>query len=152
MRRQQPQSLCAARAGIALVPQGNALVTPLTGLENVLTPLLGLGVPATEARSRANAAIAAVKLTESANHLVEEFSGGQQQRVAVARGLAQEAEVLLADEPTSDLDATNRESIVALLAAQARTGAIVLMATHDAWCAEQADVAYHLDEGRLTLA
>lgn len=147
--RPLPDRPTAARAGVAMIPQGNALVTPLTGLENVLVPLLALGIPAPEARERAHSAIAAVGLAESGTHLVEELSGGQQQRVAVARGLAQRAEVLLADEPTSDLDATTRGLIVALLAAEARAGAIVLMATHDAWCAERADVEYHLDEGRL---
>ena len=57
--------------------------------------------------------------------------------------------VLLADEPTSELDATTREPIVGLLRAEADAGAVVLMATHDAWCADQADAEYHLDEGRL---
>ena len=82
-------------------------------------------------------------------HLVEELSGGQQQRVSVARALALRKSVLLADEPTSELDASTREPIVALLRAEADAGAVVLMATHDTWCADQADAEYHIDEGRI---
>ncbi len=139
----------AARQGVAFVPQGNALVAALTARENIVVPLMVLGVPAAEARERAETALDQTRLTDSGNHLVEELSGGQQQRVAVGRGLASRASVLHADEPTSDLDAATRETIVGLLAAEARAGAVVLMATHDAWCADQTDAEYHLDEGRL---
>lgn len=139
----------AAREGVMLVPQGIALVAPLTARENIQVALMVLGVPAEEAHPRADAALAAVRLAESGNHLVEELSGGQQQRVSVARALALGKSVLLADEPTSELDASTREPIVELLRAEADAGAVVLMATHDAWCADQADAEYHLDEGRL---
>jgi len=140
----------ASREGVVMVPQGNTLVAPLTGRENIVVPLLVLGVDAAAAFARADLALDAVRLRESGNHLVEELSGGQQQRVAVGRGLAAQGSVVLADEPTSDLDADTREVIVALLAAEAAAGAVVLMATHDSWCADQADAEYHLDEGRLT--
>ncbi|CCH77870.1 ABC transporter related [Nostocoides japonicum T1-X7] len=140
----------AAAAGVAVVAQGNALVTPLTGLENIVVPLLAQGVPPREAQHRAVEALEAVGLSDSANHLVEELSGGQQQRVAVARALALRPLVLLADEPTSDLDATTRERIVDLLVGEADAGAIVVMATHDPVAAALADAEYHLDEGRLS--
>lgn len=140
----------AARAGIALIAQGNALSTPLTALENVVVPQLAAGVAARDARSRADEALAAVGLASARTQLVEELSGGQQQRVAVARALAAKPRVLLADEPTSDLDAETREAITALLAAHARAGGAVIMATHDAWCADQADRELHLDAGALT--
>ena len=139
----------AAREGVMLVPQGIALVAPLTARENIQVALMVLGIPAEEAHARADAALGAVRLAESGNHLVEELSGGQQQRVSVARALALHKSVLLADEPTSELDAATREPIVGLLRAEADAGAVVLMATHDAWCADQADAEYHLDEGRL---
>lgn len=139
----------AARDGVVLVPQGVALVAPLTARENVVVPLLLRGLPAGQALDRADATLSQVRLADSGNHLVEELSGGQQQRVAVARGLALQASVLLADEPTSELDAVTRETVVTLLAAEAEAGAVVLLATHDAWCADQADAEYHLDSGRL---
>ncbi|MEP6631772.1 MAG: ATP-binding cassette domain-containing protein [Lapillicoccus sp.] len=142
----------AAHHGVALVPQGNALVAALTARENIVVPLLVLGAPADEARERAETALASTRLADAGHHLVEELSGGQQQRVAVGRGLASRASVLLADEPTSELDAATREAIVGLLADEARAGAVVLMATHDAWCADQADAEYHLDEGRIRRA
>lgn len=139
----------AARRGVVLVPQGNALVAALTARENIVVPLLVLGTSAGEARDRAESALQQTRLGDSGHHLVEELSGGQQQRVAVGRGLASRASVLLADEPTSELDGATRETVVGLLADEARAGALVLMATHDAWCADQADAEYHLDEGRI---
>ncbi|HET7477562.1 MAG TPA: ATP-binding cassette domain-containing protein [Dermatophilaceae bacterium] len=142
-------SAAAATEGIVLVPQSIALVDPLTARENVVVPLMVVGVPADEAHERADAALEQVQLADSGNHLVEELSGGQEQRVAVGRALALRASVLLADEPTSELDAATRETIVGLLRAEAGAGAVVLMATHDDWCADQADAEYHLDEGRL---
>ena len=88
-------------------------------------------------------------LEESATHLAEELSGGQQQRVAVARGLALRGRVLLADEPTSELDHDNRELVLGLPRQEAERGAIVLMATHDPEAAERADGEVRLDDGQL---
>ena len=139
----------AAREGVMLVPQGISLVAPLTAQENIVVALMVLGVPAQEAYQQADRALADVRLSESGDHLVEELSGGQQQRVSVARALALGKSVVLADEPTSELDAATREPIVELLRAEADAGAVVLMATHDSWCADQADAEYHIDEGRL---
>ncbi|MEP6762238.1 MAG: ATP-binding cassette domain-containing protein, partial [Sporichthyaceae bacterium] len=99
----------ASGLGIAVVPQGNALANALTAHENVLVPLLAAGVTPADAARRTSQALALVGLEESGGHLIEELSGGQQQRVALARAFAAEATVLLADEPTSDLDAANRE-------------------------------------------
>jgi len=84
----------------------------------------------------------------AAGLLAEELSGGQQQRVAVARGLALRGRVLLADEPTSELDHDNRERVLALLRAEADRGAIVVMATHDPEAAARADGEVRLDDGR----
>lgn len=140
----------AAGLGVVLVPQGNGLASSLTATENVLVPLLGAGVPADEAARRTAAALELVGLPESGNHLIEELSGGQQQRVALARAFAAQATVLLADESTSDLDATNRERMVAALRAEAHRGAVVVLATHDPEAAEQADGELHLDEGTAT--
>jgi len=139
----------AARLGIEVIPQGSALAVLLSAHENVALPLLARGVPAEQARRRADAALASVGLEESGSHLAEELSGGQQQRVAVARGLALRGRVLLADEPTSELDHDNRERVLALLRAEADRGAIVVMATHDPEAAAQADGEVRLDDGQL---
>ncbi|WP_279579735.1 ATP-binding cassette domain-containing protein [Fodinicola feengrottensis] len=110
-----------APAEVALVPQDNGLVPVLTAAENVEVALLARGLAAAETRDRAGAALAAVGLTSHADQLVEELSGGQQQRVAVARGMAVAPALLLADEVTSELDATNRQLVLELLSAHART-------------------------------
>jgi putative ABC transport system ATP-binding protein len=137
----------AARMGVVVVPQGNGLASSLTAAESVVVPLLAGGVAPDEAARRTDAALMLVGLEESGNHLIEELSGGQQQRVALARAFAAHASVLLADEPTSDLDAANRERMMAALRAEAVRGAVVVMATHDPESAEQADGELHLDEG-----
>ncbi len=137
----------AAALGVTVVPQGNGLASALTAAENVVVPLLSQGVGAADAHRRTAEALALVGLEESGNHLIEELSGGQQQRVALARALAARAVVLLADEPTSDLDAANRERAMAALRAEADRGAIVVVATHDAEAAARTDAELHLDEG-----
>ncbi|MGN6252750.1 MAG: ABC transporter ATP-binding protein [Marmoricola sp.] len=139
----------AARAGVALVPQGNGLAAGLTAAENVLAALLPLGVGAADAARRTGEALELVGLEDSGGHLVEELSGGQQQRVALARAFAGRARVLLADEPTSDLDAVNRARMVSALRAQAERGAIVVMSTHDPEAAAEADRELALDGGRM---
>ena len=140
----------AARLGVVLIPQGNALASALTAEENVLVPLLAAGVDAGEAAERTRGALTVVGLPESGRHLTEELSGGQQQRVAIARALAARATLLLADEPTSDLDSTNRERVIAALRAEAAAGAVVLMSTHDPEAAAEADAEIALDEGEMT--
>ncbi|HEY0167348.1 MAG TPA: ATP-binding cassette domain-containing protein [Jatrophihabitans sp.] len=135
----------AAGRGIVLIPQGNALIRILTALENVAVPLVAARVA--DARQRAEAALVALGLDEAADQLLEELSGGQQQRVAVARGLAERPSYLLADEPTSELDALNRTRVMALLRGEARRGAGVLVATHDPEAAALCDAELRLDEG-----
>ena len=139
----------AAALGIAIVPQGNGLATTLTARENILVPLLAAGVPAAESAARTEEVLAVVGLEESGGHLSEELSGGQQQRVAVARALAARGRVLLADEPTSDLDALNRQRVIAALRSGADGGAVVVMSTNDPEAADQTDAELSLDEGRM---
>jgi putative ABC transport system ATP-binding protein len=136
--------------GVVLIPQDNALATVLTAAENVLVPMLAARVAPGEAAARTSAALDAVGLAGAGDQLVEELSGGQQQRVAVARGLAQRGSVVLADEPTSELDAVNRGRIVALLRGEADRGASVVLATHDPDAAAECDAELHLDAGEAT--
>ena len=140
----------AASLGIALIPQGNGLAGSLSAEENVLVPLLTRRIAPTEAERRAADALRLVGLDESGRHLVDELSGGQQQRVALARAFAQQANVILADESTSDLDAGNRERMIAALRGEAHRGAIVVLATHDPEAADEADAELALDEGAAT--
>lgn len=142
----------AGNLGIAVIPQGNGLALTLTASENVTVPMLVRGTEPGEARRRAQEALAGVGLAESGNHLIEELSGGQQQRVAVARALAGRSAVILADEPTSDLDSASRARVVALLRERAASGAIVVMATHDPEAAAATDAEIALDEGALSWA
>ncbi|MFD4327271.1 ATP-binding cassette domain-containing protein [Nocardioides sp. NPDC058538] len=137
----------AADRGVTLIPQGNGLAGALSAEENVLVPMLARKVPPREALERTAAALELVGLAESGRHLVDELSGGQQQRVALARAFAIRAAVILADESTSDLDAGNRERMIAALRAEAARGAIVVLATHDPEAAAEADAELTLDEG-----
>ncbi|MGH3349103.1 MAG: ATP-binding cassette domain-containing protein [Nocardioides sp.] len=137
----------AAARGVSLIPQGNGLAGALSAEENVLVPMLARKVPPQEALERTAAALELVGLEESGRHLVDELSGGQQQRVALARAFAMRAGVLLADESTSDLDADNRERMIAALRAEAAGGAVVVLATHDPEAAAVADAELALDEG-----
>ncbi|MBW8752510.1 MAG: ATP-binding cassette domain-containing protein, partial [Propionibacteriales bacterium] len=140
----------ASRLGIALMTQGGALVSTLTAGENVSVGLLSQGADPADVPGRAADALLTVGLGEEGTHLPEELSGGQQQRAAIAVVLALRARVLLVDEPTSELDAVNRQRILAALRAEASAGAVVVVATHDPEAAAPADGELRLDEGVAT--
>ncbi len=138
----------ASQQGVVLIPQGNGLARVLTARENLALPLLAGGKE--DVDRVIEEALTAVGLEESGDHLVEELSGGEQQRVAVARGLAQQGGVVLADESTSELDSTNRERVLELLRREAERGAAVVIATHDPSVAAGADGHATMDEGHLS--
>jgi putative ABC transport system ATP-binding protein len=135
--------------GTGFVLQSYGLVPTLSAAENVAIALRGRGVRPTESTEKAVAALGRVGVEELADRLISELSGGQLQRVAVARALVVEAAVLLADEPTSELDETNRDVVVGQLRMEANRGAVVLVATHDPAVAEECDDEIHLVDGRL---
>ncbi|GAA3552891.1 lipoprotein-releasing ABC transporter ATP-binding protein LolD [Microlunatus spumicola] len=137
------------RARMGLVFQGYGLVALLTAAENVELPLLAARVRPSEARDRAQEALATVGLADRAEHLVEELSGGQQQRAAVARALVVRPDVLLADEPTAEQDAGHRASTLHAILDAASTGSAVLLATHDPVVAARCDRVVHLEAGLL---
>ena len=126
-----PGSEIALRRRFGFVLQGYGLVAALTARENVAIVLQAARVPRDQVHTRVEAVLERVRLAPVADHLVEDLSGGQQQRVAVARALVTGADVVLADEPTAELDADNRELIVSLLVERARAGAVVVIASHD---------------------
>jgi putative ABC transport system ATP-binding protein len=130
----QPDRGTVTRAGtptVGVVLQGYGLVPVLTASENVEVVLQALGRSAAAVRSEAAAAMARVLLDGLGDRLVDRLSGGQQQRVAVARALAVRPDLLLADEPTSELDEVSRDHVVGELQAEARRGGMVVIASHD---------------------
>lgn len=136
-------------ARLGRVLQLHALVPVLTAGENVELALRARGVAGAAARERAEQALARVGLGELAGRLATRLSGGQQQRVAVARALATGPSVVLADEPTSELDAVTRDVVVAELRQEAAAGALVLVATHDAAVARACARRISLVSGRV---
>lgn len=137
------------RPQFAFVLQVYGLVPVLSARENVSIALRARGTRAREADELAEAALARFGIAELGDRQIEELSGGQMQRVACARGLVVGADVLLADEPTSELDEGNRALVLAELRAEAQRGAVVVVATHDPVVVEACDLHFALDEGRV---
>jgi putative ABC transport system ATP-binding protein len=137
------------RADVAFVLQVYGLVPILTARENVAIALRSRGVAPAEADERADRALAALRVEELAERLVEELSGGQMQRVAGARGLVADASLLLADEPTSELDEVSRDVVLAELRRAAVRGTAVVVATHDPAVVEACDADLHLIDGAV---
>ena len=126
------------------------LIPSLSALENILVPLEIAGVPNPAARARD--LLGHVKLNERGHHYPSQLSGGEQQRVAIARALANSPPILLADEPTGNLDSKNGELIVELLREiNASKGMTVVMVTHDAELVEQSEVVLSMRDGRAEI-
>ena len=135
---------------IAIVFQAPSLLPPLDVLENVMLPLLLQGVDQFTAHQTATSALAQLGLDSLAGQLPEELSGGQAQRVAVARVLAGRPRLILADEPTGQLDRGNSTAVIdALIAAAREIGAALIVNTHDQRVADRFDVHWSMSEGRL---
>jgi len=137
------------RPVVSFVLQVYGLVPILSARENVSVALRARGVKPADADERAEAALARFHIADLGDRQVEELSGGQMQRVALARGLCVDAQVLLADEPTSELDEGNRGLVLAELRKEAERGAVVVVATHDPAVVDACDRHYVLDEGKL---
>ena len=142
----------ALRPGpVAVVFQGPSLLPPLSVLENTALPLVLLGETDARAQQRARRALAILDLEELAEKLPDELSGGQAQRVAIARALVAEPRLILADEPTSQLDRENGQHVIdVLLAAASATGAALVVATHDLAIAEQLDECWSMSDGIIS--
>ncbi|MCS7217016.1 MAG: ABC transporter ATP-binding protein [Candidatus Bipolaricaulota bacterium] len=134
---------------IGFVFQMFNLVPNLTALENVELPLVFLGVPWRERRQRARAVLERLGLGDRLRHRPNQLSGGQQQRVALARALVTDPALLLADEPTGNLDSATGREILALLAELNRQGRTIVLATHDPEAAAVAQARLRLRDGRI---
>jgi len=134
---------------IGFIFQAFNLIGDLTVFENVELPLTYRGMTADERKERVHRSLEQVGLTSRANHYPSQLSGGQQQRVAVARAVAGDPAILLADEPTGNLDSQNSESVMNLLKELHQGGATICMVTHDARYAHQADRTIDLFDGKI---
>ncbi|PYR34083.1 MAG: ABC transporter ATP-binding protein [Acidobacteria bacterium] len=134
---------------IGFIFQSFNLIGDLTVFENVELPLTYRGMRPAERRQRANEALERVGMAHRAKHVPSQLSGGQQQRVAVARAVAGEPVILLADEPTGNLDSKSGEAVMDLLHELHRNGATICMVTHDPRYARHAERSIHLFDGRI---
>jgi ABC-type lipoprotein export system ATPase subunit len=145
---------CGFRArNIGFVFQFHHMVSTMTLQENVEAPMLALGVPRAERKARARRMLEYMDLANRAGFLPANVSGGERQRAAVARALINQPRLLLADEPTGNLDSKNGQRVIALLVEHARAqGALVLIATHNPEIAQALDRTIELRDGELTSA
>ena len=134
---------------IGFIFQAFNLIGDLTVYENVELPLTYRGMPSSERKKRVHDALERVGMSHRVKHYPSQLSGGQQQRVAVARALAGEPSILLADEPTGNLDSANGEAVMDLLRELHRAGATICMVTHDPRYARYAERSIHLFDGRI---
>ena len=140
------------RAGnVGFIFQFNNLIPVLTAYENVELPLLLTSLKRRERREHVEAVLSVVGLSDRMDHYPSQLSGGQQQRVAVARAIVTDPEILVADEPTGDLDRVSAEEILQLMDRLVREfGKTVIMVTHDPRAAEKAHIIRHLEKGELS--
>jgi putative ABC transport system ATP-binding protein len=134
---------------IGFIFQAFNLIGDLTVQENVELPLTYRGMPSAERKQRVAEALEKVAMAHRAKHLPSQLSGGQQQRVAVARAIAGTPSVMLADEPTGNLDSRNGESVMQLLDTLHQAGSTIVMVTHDSRFARHAGRTVHLFDGRV---
>jgi putative ABC transport system ATP-binding protein len=134
---------------IGFVFQSYNLLPRTNALENVATPLLYQGVPRAERHERARASLERLGLADRLDHEPTQLSGGQQQRVAIARALVTDPALILADEPTGNLDSASGAEVLALLHELNRAGRTIVLITHDADVAAAADRQVHVRDGRL---
>src|SRR6059058_800181 len=134
---------------VGFIFQSFNLIGDLTVYENVELPLTYRGMNSSERKQRVTAALERVGMAHRAKHLPSQLSGGQQQRVAVARAVAGEPAILLADEPTGNLDSKSGEAVMLLLSELHKAGATICMVTHDPRYARHAERSIHLFDGRV---
>ncbi|MEE2992125.1 MAG: ABC transporter ATP-binding protein [Gemmatimonadota bacterium] len=137
------------KENIGFVFQSFNLIDELTVYENVELPLLYLGVPATDRKNRVGAALEHMQIPHRSSHFPQQLSGGQQQRVAVARAVIGNPKLILADEPTGNLDSANGSEVMQLLTGLNEAGTTIVMVTHDQAQAGYAHRTINLFDGRI---
>ncbi|MCP5104230.1 MAG: ABC transporter ATP-binding protein, partial [bacterium] len=137
------------KENIGFVFQSFNLIDELTVYENVELPLLYLKMPTSERKTKVNAVLERMQLVPRKNHFPQQLSGGQQQRVAVARALVGDPKLILADEPTGNLDSANGEEVMNLVTQLHEAGTTIIMVTHSPAYSEYAQRVIHLFDGHI---
>jgi putative ABC transport system ATP-binding protein len=137
------------KANLGFVFQSFNLIDELTVFENVELPLFYLGIPSSEREKRVNDVLEQMAIMHRKNHFPQQLSGGQQQRVAVARAIVAKPKLILADEPTGNLDSANWSEVMKLLSDLNERGTSIIMVTHSAHDAEYAHRIIHLFDGHV---
>lgn len=137
------------KGNIGFIFQSFNLIDELTVFENVELPLLYLGISAAERKEKAEAALERMSMMHRRNHFPQQLSGGQQQRVAIARAVVANAKLLLADEPTGNLDSDHGNEVMKLLAELNEAGTTIVMVTHSPYDADFATRVIHLFDGHV---
>lgn len=137
------------REKIGFVFQNFNLLPRLTSWENVAYPLIPLGYGPKERFDKAKSLLEKLGLGERLNHTPEELSGGQQQKVSIARALINDPEIIIADEPTSNIDATSVETLTSILKELQNNGKTIIVSTHYEDLVKKADIVYRMEAGRI---
>jgi putative ABC transport system ATP-binding protein len=137
------------KGAIGFVFQSFNLIDELTVFENVELPLLYLKVPSSERKQRVEEVLERMNIMHRRNHFPQQLSGGQQQRVAIARAIVANPKLILADEPTGNLDSTNGEEVMKLLAQLNESGTTIVMVTHSPYDANYAHRVINLFDGKV---
>lgn len=137
------------KSNIGFIFQSFNLIDELTVYENVELPLLYLGMPSSEREQKVNASLDRMQIIHRRNHFPQQLSGGQQQRVAIARAVVAKPKLILADEPTGNLDSRNGEEVMKLLTQLNDEGTTIIMVTHSPTDAEFSHRIIHLFDGHV---
>jgi putative ABC transport system ATP-binding protein len=137
------------KGNIGFIFQSFNLIDELTVYENVELPLLYLKTPTSERKEKVNAALERMEIMHRKNHFPQQLSGGQQQRVAVARAVVANPKIILADEPTGNLDSKNGDEVMSILTQLNEGGTTIIMVTHSPTYAEYGNRTVHLFDGKI---